>query len=353
MVDRVEGNVVTFSTLDRVLEMTTGDATERTNESATLSGSVDAMDGYDIVDCSIQYRETGATTWLETAAETRETTGSFSAAVDGLETETEYEYRARGVGAAGDDETEAVGETEVFETTPPQWQTHVANEGHDEESELYVYEAEAAGPVTMAINIHASERPAIDALEGMLDQWEYPVDSGTLIVWPAPCPSAEEEETLTCNGEDLNEAFDLGDGPQTDVAQAIEDELVEWDVEHLCDLHTRSTLYEDGGEANAVFPSDDADTRPISNTVVDHINANYEYEPDEEWQVGNNIDESGAENDGMLATYAWEIHDVHSQIGISWSSWNDGEQTDQLQRFVAVTLDESGHDLRDAANTLE
>jgi hypothetical protein len=353
MVDRVEGDVVTFSTLDRVLEMTTGDATDRTTESATLSGSVDAMDGYDSVECSFEWREEGSSSWSETEAETREQTGDFDAELDGLDPETEYEYRARGVAEHDGEETEGLGDIEVFETTPPQWQTHTANEGHDEESELYVYEAEAAGPTTMAINIHASERPGIDALEGMLDDWEYPVDSGTLIVWPAPCPSAEEEETLTCNGEDLNEAFDLDDGPQTDVAQAIEDELVAWDVEHLCDLHTRSTLYEDGGEANAVFPSDDDDTRPISNTVVDHINDNYDYASDEEWQVGNNIDESGAQNDGMLATYAWEIHDVHSQIGISWSSWNDGEQTDQLQRFVAVTLDESGHDLRDAANTLE
>ena len=39
-------------------------------------------------------------------------------------------------------------------------------------------------------------------------------------------------------------------------------------------------------------------------------------------QVGSTIGAVGAENDGRLATYAWEEFGIYSQIGITWVAWN-------------------------------
>ncbi|WP_114576724.1 succinylglutamate desuccinylase/aspartoacylase family protein [Saliphagus sp. LR7] len=353
--DRVTGDVVSFTTPARVITVATGAASDVTHEAATLTGTLEELTGYDTADCSFEWREAGTSTWTETDPETRPSTGEYTADLSGLDTETEYEFRARGTASHDGEQAESTGEPATFTTDAeplPEWQTYVADEGAAEESEIHVYEADAAGPVTVALNIHASEQTGVTALEDMLTEWPHPVESGTMIVWPTPCPSAAANETRTCNGEDLNEAFDLTDGPQTSVAQTIEDELVARNAEYLVDLHTRTELYESGGEGHAIFPSDDGTTRPISEAAVDEVNANYAFDPSEEWSVGNTVDEAGAQNDGMLATYAWETHGIHSQIGITWSAWNEADQIEQHKRVVATTLSEAGHQLGSGPSNL-
>ncbi|MEY7848397.1 hypothetical protein AB7C87_04245 [Natrarchaeobius sp. A-rgal3] len=79
----------------------TGEVADRTEDGATLHGSLEALGGTDSVDVSFEYREAGAAGWTTTGSETRSSTGEFDEDVSGLDTDAEYEYRAVAVAPDG------------------------------------------------------------------------------------------------------------------------------------------------------------------------------------------------------------------------------------------------------------
>lgn len=100
--------------VDPPLAVETGNITNLTGESVTLTGSVTSLGGADSVSVAFDWGEAGGDLPNATAAEAVSETGQFTAAVSGLDAETEYAFRA--VVAGDGDEVES--ETTTF-TTPP------------------------------------------------------------------------------------------------------------------------------------------------------------------------------------------------------------------------------------------
>ncbi|WP_436347262.1 fibronectin type III domain-containing protein [Natronorubrum sp. FCH18a] len=91
--DSAVGAIEAFATLaDPAVE--TGSVTAVDDESATVTGELADLGGADSATVAIQYRAAGETAWHESDGETLTTTGTFDAAITGLESGTEYEYRA-------------------------------------------------------------------------------------------------------------------------------------------------------------------------------------------------------------------------------------------------------------------
>lgn len=87
----------------------TGDATDVTETSATLHGSLEDLGGAASADVSFEWGEVGAGFPNRTPPETLTATGAFSAAVDGLTAGTDYEFRAAVVASDGDAATGSTG----------------------------------------------------------------------------------------------------------------------------------------------------------------------------------------------------------------------------------------------------
>lgn len=104
-------------------------ATDMTDTSATLTGSLTDLDGASTVEVYFEYRPVGADTWTATASQTLSSTESFSASISGLTEGTEYAYRPvvsgdddeAGIGTAAEfvagDSSAAIGETGAVSTT--------------------------------------------------------------------------------------------------------------------------------------------------------------------------------------------------------------------------------------------
>jgi subtilisin len=99
---------------DTSVAVSTGNATNVGETTATLNGSLDDLGGADSADCYFEYRESATSTWSTTAAQTLTSTGSFSEDVSGLSSGTEYEFRA--VADASDGDSDA-GATNTFTTS--------------------------------------------------------------------------------------------------------------------------------------------------------------------------------------------------------------------------------------------
>ncbi len=103
--DTDTGTAVTFTTSDDPPVVSTGSASDVTETSATLSGSLDDLGGASSADCSFEYRQVGASSWSSTATQTLSSTGSFSDSVSGLSSGTDYEFRAVASASDGDTDT--------------------------------------------------------------------------------------------------------------------------------------------------------------------------------------------------------------------------------------------------------
>lgn len=96
------------------LSVTTKNATNVGDTSATLNGSLDDLGGADSADCYFEYRQSGDSSWNATSTKTLSNTGTFSIDVSGLSSETDYEYRA--VADASDSDSNT-GKTTTFTTS--------------------------------------------------------------------------------------------------------------------------------------------------------------------------------------------------------------------------------------------
>lgn len=109
------GSINTFTTLSTPT-VSTGNASNISETSADLSGTLDDTGGFDC-DVSFEYRATGSTTWNQTSTQTLTSSGSFSQTVSGLDLRTEYEFRAVATNSAGT----STGSTNTFTTDGAQF----------------------------------------------------------------------------------------------------------------------------------------------------------------------------------------------------------------------------------------
>ena len=109
----VDAEAAVAAANEPALAVSTGDATDVGETTVTLSGSLDDLGGATEADVAFEYRESGASTWTATAAQTLTAAGSVSASVTGLSAGTGYEYRCVAVASDGDT---AIGGTSSFTT---------------------------------------------------------------------------------------------------------------------------------------------------------------------------------------------------------------------------------------------
>lgn len=81
--------------VEETVSVSTESASNILETEVTLNGNLDSLGQESDVDVLFQYRETGASSWTETSAETLSSTGSFSETVTGLNEATDYEFRAK------------------------------------------------------------------------------------------------------------------------------------------------------------------------------------------------------------------------------------------------------------------
>ncbi|MDQ2049205.1 S8 family peptidase [Natronolimnohabitans sp. A-GB9] len=94
------------------LAIETTSSNDVTDSSATLTGKVTKLKGYDEVTVYFEWRESDSDRWTTTERQTLESSSEFDSEVTTLGSSTEYEFRA--VAEAGD--TTQVGETDTFTT---------------------------------------------------------------------------------------------------------------------------------------------------------------------------------------------------------------------------------------------
>lgn len=98
-----------------VVTVTTDAATDITDTTATLNGTLSELSGASSADVWFEWRETGATTWNTTPIQTLTATGTFSEPLTALTASTGYEYRAQ----ATTTNESSTGTTQTFTTSDP------------------------------------------------------------------------------------------------------------------------------------------------------------------------------------------------------------------------------------------
>lgn len=104
------GRTVAFTT--QALDVETGAATDVTDTSSTLEGTLVELVGAEAATVAVEWRESGESEWSETASLTLTEPADFDRTLTGLEPTTEYEYRA----TAETDTEDALGEIETVTT---------------------------------------------------------------------------------------------------------------------------------------------------------------------------------------------------------------------------------------------
>ncbi|WP_247004244.1 DUF1349 domain-containing protein [Halosolutus gelatinilyticus] len=100
-------------TADPAPIVATGSVSNLGTSSVTLTGSLQDLGDAASADVAFEYRQSGASSWSTTGTQARSSTGSFSADVSDLSSETEYEYRAIVTASDGDAN---VGSIDTFTT---------------------------------------------------------------------------------------------------------------------------------------------------------------------------------------------------------------------------------------------
>lgn len=95
------------------VSVSTDSASDITDSSATLNGSLDDLGGASSAECYFEWRESGVSSWSTTPVQTLSSTVAFSEELTGLSDQTDYEFRA--ITAAEDGSTDT-GATVTFST---------------------------------------------------------------------------------------------------------------------------------------------------------------------------------------------------------------------------------------------
>ncbi len=113
--DSTNSDLYYASVSAKTASVTTDAASNITATDAQLNGTLSKLSGYSSADVYFEWRQSGASTWNTTTAQTLSSTGSFSDTISGLSRGTTYEFRAVSSTTDGNN----YGDTLTFTTTDP------------------------------------------------------------------------------------------------------------------------------------------------------------------------------------------------------------------------------------------
>lgn len=161
-------------------------------------------------------------------------------------------------------------------------------EGTSRETTVYVTEAPVEGPtVVVAGGMHGNEIAGYEAAGDIAD-WR--IDAGTLVAIPEANAAAVEQRTRSGDDwGDLNRQFPEGSEPETDLARAIWDVLVEYDADVVVDLHESTGIYAGDpvdGVGQAIFHSDGAEDVETARAAAEYVNRTSVDDPELAFEIG-------------------------------------------------------------------
>ncbi|ELY99707.1 succinylglutamate desuccinylase/aspartoacylase [Natrialba chahannaoensis JCM 10990] len=150
-------------------------------------------------------------------------------------------------------------------------------DGTEKETTVYVTDAETDGPTVFVIGgVHGNETAGYIAAEEIA---KWTIDAGTLVTLPrADVVAIDRGTRVDDNGVDLNRQFPEGSEPQTELAQAIWDLVVDLDPAVVVDLHESRGIYAGDpvdGVGQAIFHAAREPERTTADSAVEYVNDNY------------------------------------------------------------------------------
>ncbi|ADD06827.1 succinylglutamate desuccinylase/aspartoacylase family protein / PKD domain protein [Natrialba magadii ATCC 43099] len=150
-------------------------------------------------------------------------------------------------------------------------------EGTEKETTVYVTDAEADGPTVFVIGgVHGNETAGYIAAEEIA---EWTIDAGTLVTLPrADVVAIDRGTRVDDDGIDLNRQFPEGSEPQTELAEAIWDLVVNLDPAVIVDLHESRGIYAGNpvdGVGQAIFHANRDEDRTAADSAIEYVNDNY------------------------------------------------------------------------------
>ncbi|MCU4974160.1 succinylglutamate desuccinylase/aspartoacylase family protein [Halobacteria archaeon AArc-m2/3/4] len=160
--------------------------------------------------------------------------------------------------------------------------------GTDHETTVYETTGVADGPTVLVVGgIHGNEIAGYEAAAAVAD-WD--IDAGTLVTIPEANAVAIEQGTrIDANGVDLNRQFPTSSEPETELARAIWEVVLEYDPDVVIDLHESIGIYDDDpvdGVGQAIFHSSNDEAGAAAVETVSYLNENYVEDPQLHFQTG-------------------------------------------------------------------
>ncbi|ELY87758.1 succinylglutamate desuccinylase/aspartoacylase [Natrialba hulunbeirensis JCM 10989] len=183
-------------------------------------------------------------------------------------------------------------------------------EGTDKETTVYVTESETDGPTVFVIGgVHGNETAGYVAAEEIA---EWTIDAGTLVTLPrADVVAIDRGTRVDDDGIDLNRQFPEGSEPQTELAEAIWDLVVDLDPAVVVDLHESRGIYAGDpvdGVGQAIFHANRDEDRTTADSAVEYANDNYIDISERAFQTGH-FSSPDSEPTGLL------VHKAARELG--------------------------------------
>ena len=159
--------------------------------------------------------------------------------------------------------------------------------GTEQETTVYVTEAPVDGPTVVVVGgMHGNEVAGYEAA-GEIADWR--IDAGTLVAIPEANAVAIEQGTRSGDDwTDLNRQFPEGETPETELARAIWNVIVDYDADAVVDLHESTGIYAGDpvdGVGQAIFHSGGEAVETAEETV-EYVNERYVDDPDLAFETG-------------------------------------------------------------------
>lgn len=231
--------------------------------------------------------------------------------------------------------------------------TYALMEGTKYETTVYVLESAAAGPTAVVLGgVHGNETGGVNAAHVAT---EYTVGRGTVVVLPETNRPAVEAGSRQGPDGDLNRQFPVGEGPTSELANAVWDLLREHEPDAVIDMHSSKGVYQlhDVGVGQVVFPHGGHRAITDARAVTERVNDQYLAE-----RLGHDLpagyafrtvsgghehsEEFASEADRMLVPTAATELDLNGWITeVTFRGFDLEEQTFLHDRLTAALLERS------------
>ncbi len=147
--------------------------------------------------------------------------------------------------------------------------------GTEYETAVHHLRSGVEGPTAVVLGgVHGNEVGGIGAAHVAT---EYDVETGDLVVVPETNRPAVETETRYGPDGDLNRQFPVGGEPETEIAEAVWELLLDHEPELLIDMHTSRGVYglHEGTVGQVLFPSPVEEATEDAYAAAESVNETY------------------------------------------------------------------------------